>query len=146
MGGIILINYPPIISASELKYHRHGPGDRYVMIDDRFINDCRQYCIVRNIEVEKGEIVEAHVDAHRHTCDSLFLFIGKNKDLTGLTVIVTIEGEERLVSSPASVFIPAGLYHTYKVVEGYGLYINHVLSGNYNDSLLEKSIWTESDD
>ena len=132
-----LINIPPIISATELRHHRNGPGSRYVMIDERFIADCRQYCIVRDIDVEPGEAVAPHVDVHRHNCDSLFLFIGKNNDLTGLTVSVRINDEEKIIKSPASVFIPAGLPHTYRVIGGRGLYINHVLSGTYNESLLE---------
>ena len=51
---------PPIISATELKYHRHGPGDRHVMIDDRFVQDCRCYCIVRTVkEVKSQDLVKA---------------------------------------------------------------------------------------
>lgn len=133
-----LTNVPVVISASELKYHRHGPGSRYVMIDDRFINDCRQYCIVRDVEVEHGSVIPPHVDIHRHKCDSLFLFLGKDPSMAGLTVIVTIENDEKVVHSPAAIFIPAGLRHTYRILEGSGFYINHVLSGNYNDSLLEE--------
>lgn len=132
-----LINIPPIISATELRHHRKGPGSRYVMLDERFIEDCRQYCIVRDIEVDPNESVSPHVDIHRHACDSLFLFLGKKAHLTGLTVAVKIDDEEQVLHSPAAVFIPAGRAHMYRIIHGSGLYINHVLSGTYDESLLE---------
>ena len=47
-------------------------------------------------------------------------------------------GEEIFpLESPASVFIPAGVPHGYRVVGGAGTYLNHVLAGDYNSSLLE---------
>jgi 2-isopropylmalate synthase len=131
-----LINASKVISATELKHHREGIGYRHVMIDERFVPDCRQYCIVREISEVKEE-VPSHVDPHRHMCDSLFLFIGKKERLTGLTVEVQLGNATFHVTSPASVFIPAGVEHTYRILRGEGLYINHVLSGCYNDSLLD---------
>jgi len=128
---------PKVISSTELKYHRSGPGTRYVMVDDRFVDDARQYCIVRDIP-HQSEPAEAHVDAHRHVCDSLFMFIGKEAELKGLTVEVLFDGETQVIESPAAVFIPAGIEHSYRVLHGSGLYVNHVLSGNYNASLLDK--------
>ncbi|WP_426193851.1 2-isopropylmalate synthase [Massilia sp. DWR3-1-1] len=127
---------PQVISATELKYHRAGPGSRYVMVDDRFVDDARQYCIVRDIPPQHTPAA-AHVDPHRHGCDSLFLFIGKEVGLTGLRVEVLLDGEVRELHSPASMLIPAGAEHSYRVLGGSGLYVNHVLAGDYNASLLE---------
>lgn len=127
---------PQVISATELKYHRAGPGSRYVMVDDRFVNDARQYCIVRDIPHQQVA-AEAHVDPHRHNCDSLFLFIGKGPGLAGLTVEVMLDGAARILHSPAAMLIPAGAEHSYRVLGGSGLYVNHVLAGDYNASLLE---------
>lgn len=126
---------PKVISATELKFHRHGPGSRYVMIDERFVSDARQYCIVRDIP-HQLEPADAHVDPHSHSCDSLFMFLGREDGLTGLTVEVMLDGQSRTVLSPAAVFIPAGVEHSYRVVGGSGLYVNHVLAGDYNSSLL----------
>ncbi|QIC06031.1 hypothetical protein GOP56_10655 [Brevibacillus sp. 7WMA2] len=46
-----------------------------------------------------------------------------------------MEGEIQQVRSPASIFIPAGLQHTYKYVSGSGTYTNIVLAPEYNASL-----------
>lgn len=130
------ITKPPIISATELKYHRHGPGNRYVMIDDRFVEDCRCYCIVRTVEAV-AEQVESHVDSHRHHVDSVFLFLGNEPQMTGLKVAVYLDSQAFEIESPVSVFIPAGVEHTYKFISGSGLFINQVFADNYNESLLE---------
>ncbi|HEU4727015.1 MAG TPA: hypothetical protein VFT22_03980, partial [Kofleriaceae bacterium] len=131
-----LVHPPLVISATELRHHREGHGTRYVMIDDRLVEDCRQYCIVRHIPpVESAP--PGHVDPHRHQCDSLFMFLGHSPDLTGLKVEVLLDDRVQQVDSPASVFIPAGVLHSYRILAGSGLYVNHVLSGNYNASLLD---------
>jgi 2-isopropylmalate synthase len=69
--------------------------------------------------------------------DSLFLFLGTREDLSGLEVEVSLGDRVFRVVSPASVFIPAGLMHSYKFVAGSGLFINHVLAGQYASSLLD---------
>lgn len=133
-----LINSPEIISATELKHHRHGPGDRYVMLDNRVVPGANQYCIVRHIP-KMDDFGPGHVDCHRHNVDSLFLFIGFGRGLTGLTAEVVLGEEKFIVNSPCSVFIPSGVRHSYRAVAGEGLYLNHVLAGTYNDSLLEET-------
>lgn len=127
---------PQVISATELKYHRAGPGSRYVMIDERFVKDAGQYCIVRDIPPQDG-LVAGHVDPHRHTCDSLFMFIGREHGMEGLSAEVLMDGQVTIVHSPTAVFLPAGVEHSYRVLGGQGLYVNHVLAGDYNSSLLE---------
>jgi 2-isopropylmalate synthase len=57
--------------------------------------------------------------------------------MAGLEVEVMLDGEVRELASPASLFIPAGALHSYRVLGGSGYYVNHVLHGEYNDSLLE---------
>jgi 2-isopropylmalate synthase len=131
-----LINRPAVVSATELRHHRHGPGDRYLMLDDRVVPDARQYCIVRDIP-PLDDHGPGHVDTHRHVCDSLFLFLGRGPGLTGLAVEVALGDAVHRVDSPASVFIPAGVPHSYRVLGGAGLFVNHVLSGSYNESLLD---------
>jgi len=131
-----LVTVPPVISATELRHHRHGPGERYVMIDDRFVRDSRQYCIVRRVP-RLDQYGTGHVDRHAHGCDSLFMFIGDEDDLKGLSVEVSLDDEVFALESPASVFIPAGLEHSYRVLGGAGLFVNHVLAGSYNESLLD---------
>lgn len=127
---------PKVISATELRYHRTGPGDRYVLVDHRFVPGCGQYCIARRIP-HLDDYGSGHIDTHVHYCDSLFVFLGDGTGYTGLQVEVTLGDRVTPLESPASVFIPAGVPHSYRVVGGAGTYLNHVLAGDYNSSLLE---------
>ena len=63
--------------------------------------------------------------------------MGDAEDLTGLSVEVSVGENTFAVRSPASVFIPAGVEHSYRVLGGAGLFVNHVLAGSYNNSLLD---------
>lgn len=130
---------PKQISATELKYHSEGPGVRHVMVDERLVADCRQYCIAREIPALE-EPPPAHVEVHVHKVDSLFLFIGHEPGLKGLTVEVSLGDIVKTLDSPASVFIPAGVAHTYRILKGRGVFVNSVLAGSYNESLLEHSL------
>ncbi|MGI5429076.1 homocitrate synthase/isopropylmalate synthase family protein [Streptomyces sp. CA-179760] len=130
------INDPQIISATELRHHRKGPGDRFVVVDNRFVPGAEQYCIARRIPL-MDDYGAGHVDTHVHHCDSLFVFLGEEEAYQGLSVEVTLGDRTFPVQSPAGVFIPAGVPHGYRVVGGAGTYINHVLAGDYNSSLLD---------
>jgi 2-isopropylmalate synthase len=127
---------PEIRSATELAHHRHGPGDRYLLVDDRKLDGCGQYCIARHIP-EGTHLGPGHVDVHRHGVDSLFVFLGSREGLAGLRAEVTVGDEQLVVDSPHSVFVPAGSRHSYRVVSGAGLFLNFVLAGSYPESLLE---------
>ena len=130
-----LIGKPFARSAEELIRHKLGQGIRYVFLDTRVIPTTSFYAIVREVnDVREDE--RSHVDMHSHNCDSAFLFIGNSPALKGLTAEVTLENEKYTLDSPASVFIPAGLAHTYRFIRGSGYYINIVLSGDYNSSIL----------
>ncbi|HDW3057340.1 TPA: 2-isopropylmalate synthase [Bacillus cereus] len=133
------IGQPFIKGASELRYHRDGPGGYlWVQVDPRTDTRASFYVIQRHFYGGCSEDVkEGHVAVHVHNCDSAFLFWGDKLDGTGLICEVEIEGERQLVSSPASIFIPAGFLHTYRYVYGRGTYTNIVLASYYNESLLE---------
>jgi 2-isopropylmalate synthase len=87
--------------------------------------------------IPEGDPGPGHVDTHRHNVDSLFVFPGSAEDLTGLRVQVTVGDEEQTLDAPRSVFIPAGVRHSYRVLGGGGLFFNVVLAGTYARSLLE---------
>ncbi|BFO09659.1 2-isopropylmalate synthase [Serratia rubidaea] len=126
-------------SATELKYHRHGPGKRFVMLDKRLVDGSPFYFIARQFADADADdsAVSGHVDSHIHNCDSVFLFLGDGADYAGLEVEVDLGGTRRRLTSPASVFIPAGVAHSYRFIRGCGTYINFVHKGDYHDSLLE---------
>lgn len=134
------IQAPFIKGASELAYHRDGVGNRWVLMDNRIDERSTVYAIERIFDKDYAKIYQPHVDSHAHHCDSFFVFMGNNEDGTGLTVSVTFgEGDERVTkifSSPASVFIPAKVPHTYSYLNGIGRFLNVVLAGNYNQSLV----------
>jgi 2-isopropylmalate synthase len=127
---------PQVISATELRHHRHGPGERYVLVDDRFVRGAGQYCIARRIP-RLADYGAGHVDIHVHDCDSLFIFLGDEDGYRGLRVEVSLGGRVFAADSPTSVFVPAGVPHGYRVLGGAGTYLNHVLAGDYNASLLD---------
>ncbi|TCS93883.1 LeuA family protein [Hazenella coriacea] len=120
--------------SSELKYHTDGPGKRWVLMDHRVDSRTSLYAIKRFFN---GEEPERHVDQHVHNCDSVFIFWGENKDGTGLTCAVQFDGEEKIIHSPASIFIPSGVEHSYYYIEGKGTYTNIVLAPEYHQSLAE---------
>jgi 2-isopropylmalate synthase len=132
------IKKPFIKGASELKYHTDGPGTRWVHLDSRIDNKASFYVIQRLFE-ETNKNPEKHVDKHTHHCDSAFLFWGENSDGTGLTCCVQIDGEEHMIISPATVFIPAFIEHSYHYVSGKGSFTNIVLAPDYNQSLIESN-------
>ncbi len=122
-------------SATELIKHRHGVGERYVFADHNNNPTGNIYAIIRTVEnVDKPD---PHVDKHAHDVDSLWMFLGDNKDLTGLQVFVILGDEKHTLDSPASIYVPAGVQHTYGFVKGSGKYINIVLApgGKYNENI-----------
>nr|WP_295970132.1 2-isopropylmalate synthase [uncultured Bacillus sp.] len=130
---------PFIKGASELKYHRDGYGIRWVHLDHRTDDRTSFYVIQRVFPHDSiADDLEGHVDVHAHHCDSAFIFWGSRPDGTGLVCEVEIEGEQQIIESPKSVFIPAGLKHSYRYLSGSGTYTNIVLAPEYNDSLLEQ--------
>ncbi|MBW2974407.1 2-isopropylmalate synthase [Candidatus Woesearchaeota archaeon] len=128
------IGKPFVRSADELIGHRAGQGTRYVFLDSRVIPITSIYTIIRKVQ-DVREDEHSHIDMHSHNCDSVFLFVGKEGDLSGLVCEVQLGNQKYKVQSPASVFIPSGLAHSYRFISGSGCYVNIVLSGNYNDSV-----------
>lgn len=138
-SSALLVGKPFLKGASELKYHRDGPGVRWVWMDSRVDPRASLYVIQRSIGLHGIPFTpEKHVDRHTHNCDSLFVFWGDQADGTGLTCCVELGEESETVHSPASVFIPAGVEHTYHYVSGQGTYTNIVLAPDYQSSLEER--------
>lgn len=132
----LVVGKPFPKGASELKYHRDGPGVRWVWMDSRVDPRASLYVIQRSIGLHGIPFTpEKHVDRHTHNCDSLFVFWGDQADGTGLTCSVEFGEETKTVHSPASVFIPAGIEHAYQYVCGHGTYTNIVLAPDYHSSL-----------
>jgi len=126
---------PDVRKSSEIKHHYdNAPGLRYVFLDRAKLPETSLYTIVRAVkDLLPGQA--PYIDPHTHNCDSEFLFIGDNEDLTGLTAYVWLVEERFLVESPASVFIPRNVLHNVQLLSGSGKFINIVLHSDYNQSL-----------
>jgi 2-isopropylmalate synthase len=122
--------------ASELRYHRDGPGMRWVLLDSR-VDDRASLYVMQRLIMDQEAPSTPHVDLHRHTCDSVLVFFGRDTDGRGLCCRVVVGEEEETVDSPATVFVPAWVDHSYSYLEGQGIVLNIVLSGDYDASLAE---------
>ncbi len=113
-----------------------SPAGRHVILDDRLVEDARQCCIVEVVR-ESPHQDRGHLAPERHGVDSLILLFSGAENLAGLDVEVTLADRTFRVESPASVFVPAGVVHGYRVIGGSGLIVHHVLTGGYEPSLLD---------
>lgn len=142
LSNDLVVKTPFIKGASELLHHRDGVGFRWVFMDSRVDERSHVYIIERTFDKDYAGQAQPHVDSHAHNCDSVFAFMGNSADGTGLTVRVTFgEGEQattQTFESPASVYIPANIYHSYEYVSGTGRFLNFVLSPNYNESIVNQ--------
>lgn len=142
LSNELVVKEPFIKGASELLHHRDGVGYRWVFMDNRIDERSHVYIIERIFDQDYSNQSQPHVDSHAHSCDSVFAFMGNNPDGTGLTVSVTFgEGATQTTqtfSSPASVYIPAQVYHSYTYLAGTGRFLNFVLSPNYNQSIVNQ--------
>lgn len=122
-------------SAEELIKHTKGPGTRYVFSDHNNNPEGGIYVIMR--DVEDVDHPEMHIEPHQHEFESLFIFKGKNPDMTGLLVEVLLGDEWHRMESPKTVRIPPGLVHNYRFIKGSGEYWNIVLTpgAEYNKTI-----------
>jgi len=126
---------PDVRKTSEIKLHYdNAPGLRHVFLDRKKLPESTMYTIVRTVKnLEPGH--SSYIDPHSHTCDSEFLFIGDNDDMTGLTAHVWLGEEKFVVESPAAVFIPRNVMHNVMLIQGSGKFVNIVPQPEYDGTL-----------
>lgn len=122
----------------ELNFHneRNEIGERYVFCDLNLIPDSKLYAITRVFDKISNEDGKSdYIEPHSHNTDSLWVFMGKASDLTGLKVLVELDGKKEIINSPASVYIPANIRHKYLPLQGSGYYINILITNgkHYNE-------------
>ncbi len=119
-------------TAKELKKHHEEVGERFVFVDHNNNPGANMYVIVR--EVKNVRNPPMRIDLHKHSVDNVMMFLGDKPGLKGLVAEVSIGDRKHIVDSPASIYVPAGISHTYRFVEGSGKYVNVVLApgGDYN--------------
>ncbi len=79
------------------------------------------------IDLEPGS--EPSVSPHTHDVSQTYLFLGEPG---ALEVEVTIDSEDTVLVSPASVFIPAGVYHRLYLRRGTGTVVAILRDGGYS--------------
>lgn len=127
---------PEIRKTSELPFHNDmAPGKRRVFLEKELFPDSDLYVMVRTAKDVMPEQPD-YVDAHAHNVSSVYIFLGSGEELEGLKAEVFLDGEVYIVSSPATVFIPEGVVHSYRLIKGSGHFSHIVLKGTYNDSLI----------
>ncbi|MGF1491380.1 MAG: LeuA family protein [Microcoleaceae cyanobacterium] len=105
-------------------------GQSYLMMGHELVSDCRQTCIVQEISPLSSPQVAVKT-AQVRPIDSLMLALGNELNLTGLTVEVSLNGVIQTVQSPASIFIPAGIPHSYRVISGRGTLVHHIATRSH---------------
>lgn len=128
----LVLNVEERAAAGELKKHNKELGRRFVFVDNRNYPNGKLYTITRAVVDVKTPYEPAGVRAH--TVDAVMIFMGFDEQLKGLNAKVTLNGKSFVVSSPASVYVPAGVKHSYKILKGSGTYTKIVLApgGDYN--------------
>jgi len=119
-------------AAGELKKHTKELGRRFVFVDKQNCPSGKLYTISRAV-MDVSTPYEA-AEPRTHSVDAVMMFMGFGERLEGLCAEVSLNGESFVVNSPASVYVPAGVKHTYKLLKGSGTYTKIVLApgGDYN--------------
>jgi 2-isopropylmalate synthase len=125
---------PQIRQTSEVKFHSDtAPGLRFLAIDASIRSGAPIYIAVRRVTCCLPDQPE-YIDWHAHSVDSVYLFLGEEEGMRGLQALVRFGDQEVQIESPMTVFIPAGVAHSYKLIGGSGSYVSILLNGNYNKS------------
>jgi hypothetical protein len=95
------------------------PVTRHIFINRDSHPDAGIYVAIHEAKNLPSPVPDYQVP-HRHNTDEFYYFIGHNRDLTGLEGQIIFEGKVHAIVSPATVYIPQGTVHEYKVTRGAG--------------------------
>lgn len=107
------------------------PVKRYVMLDREAVPETVLYQAIHHVEALMAPPPDYQV-FHSHDFVETYLFLGKGPGYTGLRAEVYLEDERYEVEAPASVYIPEGMTHKYKMLEGSGLLVITALKSVYS--------------
>lgn len=134
-----IIIKPQIRKTSELPFHSDAaPGKRFVFVEKNLYPKSKFYIIGRRVESVPEKQPE-YVQNHRHNCNSFYILVGDNEDITGLEAKVNIEDKEFMIQSPSTIMIPKFNLHRYKLTKGKGWFFHINLRGDYNESLVSEN-------
>jgi quercetin dioxygenase-like cupin family protein len=95
------------------------PVQRHVFINRDSHPDADIYIAIHEARDLPSPVPDYQVP-HCHNTDEFYYLIGNKFDLSGLEGQIIFEGKVHTITAPASVFIPAGTVHEYKVTRGEG--------------------------
>jgi 2-isopropylmalate synthase len=98
------------------------PVKRHIFIDRKSLPSARIYVATHQARQLPSEVAD-YQTPHEHNTDEFYFFIGDNPDLSGLEGQIKFEGKTHRIISPATVYIPTGTVHEYKVTKGEGIVV-----------------------
>ena len=121
---------------SQLKMHKTRAGTRFPFADHKRYTFGKLYAVIRILKNIKKP--QSYVEGHTHPTDSIWMIEGNEPELSGFKIEVELDGYTFTVNSPASIYIPAGVKHTYRALSGSGKFINIVLTEGKNYNTITK--------
>jgi 2-isopropylmalate synthase len=128
---------------SDVPYHheRAPAGQKYLILDRSVVPGSPFSVVLRRIDHVPADDPPRWLDPHEHDCNSFYVFLGDEPDLTGLHAVATIGDLTFPVASPAAVLIPPRALHHYWYTSGRGWYFQVTLKPDYVSSLVPAEEW-----
>lgn len=95
------------------------PVKRHIFINKDSHPDADVYIAIHEAK-DLPETVPDYQVPHFHNTDEFYFFLGNEPDLGGLEGQIKFEGRLHKIVAPATVYIPTGAVHEYKVTRGSG--------------------------
>ncbi len=95
------------------------PVKRYIFINKDTHPDADVYVAIHEAK-DLPETVPDYQVPHFHNTDEFYFFLGNEPDLSGLEGQIKFEGRVHKIVAPATVYIPTGAVHEYRVTQGSG--------------------------
>jgi hypothetical protein len=107
------------------------PIKRYIFINKDLHPEADVYIAIHEAK-DLPETVPDYQVPHFHNTDEFYYFLGNESDLAGLEGQIKFEGKVHKIASPATVYIPTGTVHEYKVTRGAGSVVVLFRNRGYN--------------
>lgn len=95
------------------------PVKRHIFINKDSHPEADVYIAIHEAK-ELPDPVPDYQVPHFHNTDEFYFFLGNEPDLSGLEGQIKFDGKIHKIPSPATVYIPTGAVHEYKVTRGSG--------------------------
>ena len=107
------------------------PVKRHIFINKDSHPEADVYIAIHEAKDLPKEVPDYQVP-HFHDTDEFYFFLGNGPDLSGLEGQIKFEGKIHKILAPATVYIPTGAVHEYKVTRGAGSVVVLFRNRGYN--------------